>query len=194
MGNDESCGVRKLGDRPSEMGRLAEVFRLVFLLLTLLATPVSWAQSEVYVPQFVFSPSLPQPGDAVSVFIRVTDPINGTVRCPEAFTVITGVSRVGTNIVLDLNPIRTPGGVNVPYCDGNIVSLGSLPQGTYTITARSVLGGVPGPTAITGSLVVGAAALDPVGVPTMSPQMAILMALLLGVSGMYAARIRKRRS
>jgi hypothetical protein len=138
----------------------------------------------------IFSPVNPLPGDQVTVFFRTVDTINGSVLCPESAVFITAVHVEGTSIILDLNPILLAGGQVRPYCDGNTVSLGRLPEGIYTVTARFVLrGAIIGPNPWhSAALAVGA-----LPVPAIGPVMLAACAVLLVLTGIRSSRARKFR-
>jgi hypothetical protein len=161
---------------------------VLLLILASAAVPaIAQFQTEF---NYVFSPANPLPGNEVSVFIRGTDPVNGFVLCPGAARVITRVQVESTTILLDLSPFLIAGGEARPYCDGNTVSLGALPAGLYTVTARSVFpDGRVGPTLLTRLLAVG-----PMQVPSSSPLMlCVLATLTLLIGTRWSAKWLRRR-
>jgi hypothetical protein len=166
----------------------ARVRRCLAALLLALASSSALAQSQ-RTPNFVFSPENPLPGDNVTVFIRTVDSVNGFVLCPEAARIITAVRIEGASIILDLWSLAPAGGFVRPYCDGNTVSLGRLPEGVYSVTARFVLpDGRIGPTLLSAVLAVGA-----LPVPAIGPVILAACAVLLVLAGIRSSGARKFR-
>jgi hypothetical protein len=166
---------------------LREALRAGALTLFLAVAAGAAAAQRHHVPNYMFTPAAPKPGEEATVFIRTTDPVNGYVLCPEAAAVITRVEVERTSVVLDLQAFGPAGGFQMPYCDGNTVSLGVLGAGIYRVTARFVLpNGTVGPTALTGWLAVG-----PMQVPTLSPAMLWICAGLMVLTGTWLTRGRR---
>lgn len=107
--------------------------------------------------QLIFTPPFPEPGQPISVFIRITAAPNSFVLCPEAERIITNVQVSGNTVLLDLSSVAIAGGFARPFCDGNTVSIGALDAGIYTVVARFVLrnGTVVSPPFITQQFLVG---------------------------------------
>lgn len=183
---------RYRGDKPglySVIGctsnRLRAVLRWSIAFTSLLFFSAAASAQFQTTLAFVFSPPNPQPGDNVSVFIRATDYVNGYVLCPETGQIITRVSVDGSAITLDLSNIAIPGGFVRPYCDGNTVSLGVLPAGYYSLTARIVHtdGRVLGAPLLTGVLAVGVAPI-----PLLGPFGLAACAIMVGWFGYWFQR------
>lgn len=166
----------------------ARILRTLAVLLFALASSSALAQPSP-TAYFVFSPESPLPGDNVTVFIRVVDTVNGYVLCPGSSLRITAVRIEGTSIFLDLDPLLIAGGFPRPYCDGNTVSLGRLPEGAYSVTARSVFSnGTIGPTVASAALAVGA-----LRVPAMGQIMLAACAVLIVIAGMRSSGARQSK-
>ena len=105
---------------------------------------ISWGCFAQWNPSYTIeiSPPDPQPGEALRVFLRGTDP-SGQVVCPAARQRIIAVSITDRSILLQLSNIGSGGGFLEPYCDGNTFQFGPLPEGEYELTAGVLLQNLP---------------------------------------------------
>ena len=166
--------------------------RLIALGLFALLCGSASGQAPQSTFQIIFQPAKPAPTDVVRVFIRTIAPANpGLVLCPAAGMTIFGTSITGQSVLLRVLNQGVPGGVPVPFCDGNTVQFGPLPAGQYTVSASIILGdGTVLPAFATAQLTVGAAAANAVPIPAWSPLTALIAAL---VSVGFAGRVLERR-
>jgi hypothetical protein len=167
-------------------------FALVAFLAALLATFPVLGQTPAPVVQFIVAPAMPTSAGTIQVFIRVTDPTNGVIVCPEYEQFIDRVDVSGNAILFSVSAIKFPGGFPVPYCDGNTVTVGPLREGEYTMTAAIVFpnGTSPGPFARQQLVVAAAAQGNLAQIPVWDEAGLVLAALAVLLVGAHASRRR----